>query len=56
MRKREKAKAPWRGSWKDEIKNHKRLFIVYMVLRLLVVAVAVAIKKLVNRSGEYDSK
>lgn len=41
MKKREKKRTPWRGSWKDEIKNHKRLFIVYVVLRLLVIAVAV---------------
>lgn len=41
MRKNRIEKTRWRGSWKEEIKNHKRLFTVYIVLRLLVVGVAV---------------
>ena len=42
MGKRNKVKIKWRGSWKEEVKNHKTVFVVYVVLRLLIIGVAVA--------------
>lgn len=42
MGKRNKVKIKWRGSWKKEVKNHKTVFVVYVVLRLLIIGVAVA--------------